>query len=424
MNCFSGTLFLTSALFISACSAPASETPDSNGKNEYQVHYDVTADPGEGIVRVELQLKQPRALLRELSFSTRDALQDIVADGELQIDDARVTWQPPRGGGSLRWAMSVNSKRGEGGYDAYMNSDWAIFRAEDIIPRSRTRTLKGASSDTTMSIHTPAGWSAISQYSTLQSRIEIETPGRRFEQPSGWIAIGKLGVRRETIAGIRVAVVGPESQSIRRMDMLALLNWTLPELAQLLPDAMPRLTIISAADPMWRGGLSAPASLFIHSDRPLISENGTSTLLHEVMHVALGLRSVEGNDWITEGLAEYYSLQLLRRGNAITKRRYTTAIKKQQEWAADATVLCQSVSSGADTALAVVTMAALDQEIREQSAGKHNLDDVVAELHKHPARLDLEALKTIVETMTMQASDVLHSKNLPGCHTLARNTDL
>ena len=41
--------------------------------------------------------------------------------------------------------------------------------------------------------------------------------------------MGKLGVRRETIAGTRIAVAAPEGQTVRRMDMLALLNWILPE---------------------------------------------------------------------------------------------------------------------------------------------------------------------------------------------------
>ena len=59
---------------------------------------------------------------------------------------------------------------------------------------------------------------------------------------------------------------------------------------------------------MWRGGLSAPQSLFVHSDRPLISENATSTLLHEVMHLALGIRAAEQFDWIVEGLASYFAL--------------------------------------------------------------------------------------------------------------------
>ena len=72
--------------------------------------------------------------------------------------------------------------------------------------------------------------------------------------------------------------------------MLALLNWNLPELARAVPNLPRRLTVISAGDPMWRGGLSAPQSIFIHAERPLISENGTSTLMHEIMHICMPIR--------------------------------------------------------------------------------------------------------------------------------------
>src|SRR5690606_21947056 len=131
--------------------------------------------------------------------------------------------------------------------------------------------------------------------------------------PTGWIVLGHLGVRYDTISGIRTKVAGPVNQGVRRMDMLALLRWTLPELLRILPDFPHRLTIVSAGDPMWRGALSAPQSLYLHAERPLISENGTSTLLHEVVHVGLGVGAGHGADWVVEGLAEYYSLEMLRR---------------------------------------------------------------------------------------------------------------
>ena len=35
-------------------------------------------------------------------------------------------------------------------------------------------------------------------------------------------------------------------------------------------------------------------------------------LLHEVMHAMLGIHATSGDDWIVEGLAEFYSLELLR----------------------------------------------------------------------------------------------------------------
>src|SRR3546814_11955514 len=81
------------------------------------------------------------------------------------------------------------------------------------------------------------------------------------------------------------------------------------------------VVFVSAGDPMWHGGLSGPRSLFVHADRPLISENGSSTLMHEMVHVVTGLRAVSGDDWIVEGIAEYYSMVLLNRSGMLSDAR-------------------------------------------------------------------------------------------------------
>ena len=229
-------------------------------------------------------------------------------------------------------------------------------------------------------------------------------------------------MRHETIAGARVAVAGPEGQSIRRMDMIALLNWTLPELNSLLGGVPERLTIVSAGDPMWRGGLSAPASIFIHADRPLISENATSTLVHEMMHVALPFDAAPGYDWIAEGFAEYYSIELLHRGNAITSRRYRRAIESQQEWAAEADSLCGPRSRGPTTALATTILRSLDTEIREATDGKSGLDDVAVALRSSEKAIDVETLQAIVVDISGSQSATLDMDNLPGCRSIAART--
>jgi hypothetical protein len=414
MNCISGSTILTCLFFCSACNAPASETQASSGSSDYSVHYQITPEPDAGIVVVEMSVEQTRGQIRELSFDLVDGLTvGVEADAGLTLTDDMLRWSPGAKGGTLRWRRAISHQRGDGGYDALLNGEWGIFRAEDIIPRARSRTRVNSKSNTTIAFSLPANWSAVSEYSTLQNRIEVRKPDRRFDQPSGWIAMGKLGVRRETIAGTRIAVVGPEDQSVRRMDMLALLNWILPELNAVLPDSLPRLTIISAGDPMWRGGLSAPGSIFIHADRPLISENATSTLAHEVFHVALGMSAQSGDDWIVEGLAEYYSLELLLRGGAITARRYQRALQKQAEWADEAETLCGDKSSGAVTALAVITFRALDKELRKRSSGKSSLDHVVARVSG--SRISLQSLRDVVNDVLQNSSTTLESSNLPGC---------
>ena len=198
--------------------------------------------------------------------------------------------------------------------------------------------------------------------------------------------------------------------------MLALLNWTLPELVAILPDALPRLTIVAAGDPMWRGGLSGPGSFFIHADRPLISENATSALLHEVMHTALGLRPLPGYDWIVEGLAEYYSIELLRRGRAITPARASSAFAEQAAWGKEAESLCAEHSTAATTALAVSLFAALDREIAATTGGESGLDQLLPGIVG--SNVDLESLTAAAEQLTGARPDVLHIDNLPGCRKM------
>lgn len=410
---------MLSLAWCTACGEPSSvPTMPVADPLTYRIDYLVTADPVDNAVRVTLELSQGRALLRELTMWPDARVADFEADGELQTSDAGVRWKPPPAGGKLSWRVTVPQRRNGDGYDAWLGPDWGLFRAEDIIPRARTRTLKGAESETYLSFRLPRDWSVVTQYYGKDERYRIDNPVRRFDQPSGWIVLGELGVRRETIAGVRVAVAGPVGFSLRRMDTLAFLNWTLPELARLLPELPARVTIVSAGDPMWRGGLSAPQSLFLHADRPLISENATSTLLHEMLHVALGLSAKDGYDWIVEGLAEYYGLEILHRSRTISSARVGAARAKLAQWADTAESLCDRASTGATTALAVARFTALDQEIRDASGGEISLDDVARRLADTDVAVDVETVVEIVASLIGDKPDSLHIDRLPGCRNI------
>ena len=419
MNCFSACsiracrfAILLTLLSLGACGV--SDSADRDNEREYNVHFTIAPDPATSTVRVELRLRQPSGLLRELSFPAAESIADVRGDGQLSADSGLVRWMPSPTGGSLSWQVTVHNERGQEGYDAYLGREWGVFRLEDVIPSARTRALRGAASVTTLQFDLPAGWSAISEYSAVTQPIAVDRPGRRYDEPAGWVAVGGIGVRREEIAGTRVAIAGPEGHGVRRMDMLALLNWALPELNAVLPDAMPRLTVISAGEPMWRGGLSAPASLFLHADRPLVSENATSALLHEVMHVALGLQARDGFDWIVEGLAEFYSIELLRRGRAITPDRARTALQWQADWGQRADKLCGRASTAATTARAVTVFAALDLELRDKSDG--SLDGVLPLIAGKP--VDLDILTDAAEQILGSPPDALHIDTLPGCRKI------
>jgi hypothetical protein len=406
-------------LLGAASAAPEAESQEPDSNPNYDITYRITIDPAAGVAGVELRLRQSRNLLREVSMRPDfERLSNFNGDGKLEVDEHTVRWLPPATGGTLRWNVLVNHIRNGSGYDAWLGPEWGLLRAEDLIPRARTRTLRGARSKTKLAFDLPDDWTVVTQYYSKDGWTEVNDPARRYDEPSGWIAMGHIGVRRDTIAGVRVAVVGPTGRSVRRLDTLAMLNWTLPELARIVPSLPSRITVFSAGDPMWRGGLSAPQSLFVHSDRPLISENATSTLLHEVMHIALGIVAAPGYDWIVEGLAEYYGLELLSRSGTISADRYQRAIEQQALWAAGAHDLCAPASTGATTALAVTIFSTLDQQLRRMTKNKNNLDDLVRSLGAMDEPVDLMTLTAIAAQLTADKPDALRVENLPGCRKI------
>lgn len=411
-------LVAAAGILVAVCGVSASWSAVAGDSPSlvYQLEYIVTPQPNAGGAWVELKLGQSSHLLREVNMrAPAGRISKPDGDGELSVADERIIWNPPPAGGSLRWFAVIDHQRDGGSFDAHITADWAIFRAEDVIPQATTRTLRGANSETTLSFSLPSGWSSLTEYFGRDHRYRIDNPERRFDRPAGWIILGDIGVRYDRIADLRVNVAAPIDQGMRRTDILALLNWTLPEVVRIVPDFPRRLTIVGAGDPMWRGGLSGPRSLFIHADRPLISENGTSTLLHEIMHIALGNGAAEGLDWIVEGLAEYYSLAILHRSGTISDRRFAEAIDKQAEWGSSASNLCAAKSTGAITARAVTVMSELDREIRTRSDGKASLDDVLLAVATSKKAITLGEFISMAGQYTDGDTRALRAARLPGC---------
>ncbi len=409
---------ITAAIVASGCGLPASASAeaDQGSSRSYRLEYVVTPDAAAGGAWVEMKLSQTSHLLREVNMrAPAEKISAPGGDGEISLADGRLIWTPPPAGGSLRWFALIDHHRNGESFDALITADWAIFRAEDIIPQAATRALRGAISETTLRFNLPPGWSSLTEYFGRDHFYRIRNTKRRFDRPAGWIILGDIGVRYDRIAGVRVNVAAPTNQGMRRTDILALLNWTLPEVLRIGPDFPKRLTVVGAGDPRWRGGLSGPRSLFIHADRPLISENATSTLLHEIMHIALGSGAGDGLDWIVEGLAEYYSLAILHRSGTISDRRYAAAIRKQADWGSSVNKLCGSISSGAITARAVTILTDLDNEIRTMSNGRKSLDDVMVALATSDQAITLGDFAAIVRQLAGSDPEALSASNLPDC---------
>lgn len=402
-------------LFLSAVFALVSAVVQADDAPVYALEYTVELQPDRDRARVTIAIDRGD-LLRHISFPMHPIYSSVKANGKFQIKDGRGVWDLPEKKARMTLNIKISNQRDPGRYDARMTQDWAIFRGDNIIPAVYTNEVEGAESKATVTFKLPDGWSIETGWPRLKGNtFRVDNPERRFDRPIGWMIAGKLGTRRTQVGNTNVAVSAPQGEALRRMDALTFLTFVWPQIQNAFGQTPDKLLIIGAGDPMWRGGLSASNSLFLHAERPLVSENGTSPLVHELVHMVTRISGVKANDhsddWIAEGLAEFYSFELIFRAGAMTRERRQQIIARLAKWGEDVTNLRQMRSSGPVTARAVVLLDELDQEIRKRTKSKHNIDDVVRALIPQ-RKVSLDDLREVSEAIIDGESETLKSKLL------------
>ncbi|MCW3150127.1 hypothetical protein N8H22_16090 [Stutzerimonas stutzeri] len=365
-------LSLFAALLLSTAPALAAQRVDL----DYRVRFLPEQDQAE--VQVTLEKGEVIRSL-DLNLGNEGYYSDFQGDGEwVQESPERGSWRPGKGKSQLTYRVRISHPRDNGRFDARMTPDWALFRGDDLVPAARLDQLDGVKLVSRLSFELPEGWKSVETgWPRIgKNRFRIDNPERLLDRPTGWMLAGKLGTRRARLGETDVTVAAPVGEGMRRMDILTLLTFVWPELQNVFPRDPAKLLIVGAGDPMWRGGLSAPNSLYMHADRPLVSENGTSSLIHELVHVFSRISDADRSDWISEGLAEYYAIELMRRAGGMSEDRYQAVREHLSAWSRDVTSLRTERASGAVTARAVLLLQELDREIRQRSKGRHSLDDV------------------------------------------------
>ncbi len=348
----------------------------------YEIVYGAELDPKTGLAHVTLTLSQPRRLVRSIEFvMPGDRYRNVQPTSRIAVNGDRVTWSPLKQGGVLQYDFVIGHKRSNGAEDSRIEDSWALLKLDKLFPPASARVVKGATSKSTLKLVAPKGWAIETPYGRGAGRVlDVTDPHRLFDRPLGWLLAGKLGVRRDNVGKRLISVASPLGSNPRANDVLTFVRWTMPSLIKVFPDFPQRLLIVSGSEKMWRGGLSGRDSLYLHPARPLISGNRTSPVLHELFHVASGLHGTAGSDWIIEGLAEYYSLELLLRAGGISERRFNESLSVLEQWSKGTQCAATDRSQGKQTARAVLVMRKLDAEIRTASHDKASLDTLVQKL--------------------------------------------
>ncbi|MBD8268465.1 hypothetical protein [Pseudomonas fluorescens] len=376
--------------------------------------YHVKLLPQSDQAEVRVSLSQGSAV-RSLDFDLGPDgdYSDFKADGQWTVDGRRGHWQPGADKASLTYRVRLSHAHKPGTYEARMTPAWALFRGDDLVPTARLDQQDGVELVSRLTFELPPGWKSVETAwpRVGKHKFRIDNVSRLFDRPTGWMLAGSLGSRRMRLGQTDVTVTSPKGQGMRRMDVLTLLTFVWPQVEAAFPRHPAKLLVVGASDPMRRGAFSARDSIYLNSRTPLVSEDGSSPLIREVVQAIARFNDHETSNWISEGLAEYYAIELVRRAGGITDERYQTIQARLTKEGKDVTSLRGEHVSGATVSRAVVVLQELDREIRVKTHNKRSLDDL-AQAVMRAGSVTTKEFVQLAENIIGESSVVLDSKLL------------
>jgi hypothetical protein len=326
--------------------------------------------------------------------------------GTLEPIEGGIRWVPGGPYAHLTYRAQINHARGQHGrYDSYAGRDWVVTRARDLFPRIgieyAARDGARPKSRARLIFRVPSGWQTATVFAaSAPNTYRLSQPDMTLDRPHGWFAMGTLTRDRQEIADIMIEVARAPGSALATRDLFALFGSTLPALRTLLAAEPQTVLVVSAPDPMWHGGISGERSFFMHAQRPLRTPDKTSPYLHEMFHVLQPYRPAADADWIEEGLAEFYSLELQRRAGLIDAAAFARALGYFERFGLWNVDLTQQKDNAATGNSAPLIMYALDQRIQHATAGKKRLDDVVHRLVLEHSEVDTSHFLHAVDSVS------------------------
>ncbi len=396
-------LFVLAAGCWLSCAAPT----HAANKETFSIDYIVTIRAGDtGTARVRWELSGIEEIRHLRLRFEGDDVERLRGTGTLQPDGKGLRWTPGGPYAHLSYRIPINRERGDSQrYESYATDDWIVTRARRIFPRIdvtwETRDGSRPKSRARLIFRLPKGWrSAAAHRKDGKHVYRLRQAATVLDRPRGWYALGNLATDRQEIAGIMLHVARVAEAPPHSTELFEFLAPTLPRLRRLLRGEAERILIVCAPDPMWRGGISGENSLFIHAGRRLRTPDKTSPYLHELFHVLQPFRVAEDADWIGEGLAEFYSVELQRRAGSVDADAFERALRSFEKYGAWNVDLRKQRDNAATNNSAPLVMYAIDQRIQKATAGKKRLDDVVLSLVQEERVVDTALFRRTVDTVS------------------------
>ncbi len=373
----------------------AEAEPATQGRETYSVLFTVQIDRDHNsIARVRWDLSG----IDEIGYMRLklegDRYRSFSGTGSFERRGEELVWTPRAPYAHLAYSVSIDHRRAEGkGFDSYASEDWILTRTDDLFPDVtvdlRREIEPNPEARARLAFKLPEGWRALSPlpFEKKSGAFIVEMPQKYFDRPWGWLLLGRVAVSSATIEGCRVTVGTVPGVKLKPERVLRLVRGALPIMRRLFRTVPPKILIVSGPDPMWRGGLSGESSFFLHGDRPLRTPDKTSPVLHELFHVLAPFRPAPDGHWVTEGLAEYYSLEIQRRLGRLTPEGFARGLSRLRQYGRWNVDITKAHDLAVTNNSAPLLMYALDEKVRSLTKGERSLDDAVVYLASQGGRV-------------------------------------
>ena len=319
------------ALLLLSMSLTLSGVIGAAAPRYYDVAYRAHFRPEAGVVDMEIAVSGERLPSRIVLHVDSRRHKKFTSTDPLQIEPSHVTWQPRGHASRLRYQFVVDHERAPQHYDSRMTADWAIFRAEKMVPRASVTAAQEPAIACDAGVRAAAGLGRRDAVRIgRRSALQVDDPDAPFR------SAGRLDARRQDRQPQR-----EDRQACRRRRRRA--GWRqratpghagVPQVHAAAPGGGLSAVAATSADRLGRRPDVARRTVGARFDVPALRPTADQREPHQHAAARAGARrawafaATKKATGSSKGLPSIYSLETLRRSGGISEQRYKQALKR------------------------------------------------------------------------------------------------
>jgi len=354
-------------------------TDDGVAEDPWRVTNDVTVYRN-GTARVVLTTNRSVEVV-QLAKRNVNGLEFLEGSEAVTNDENRVVWEPTVADRVVYRVELGNAPR----YGSAVLEEAVLFRTSEILSAKYWRGNLPAP-ERRLALDAPNGWTEAAPGERVGPNEYALRPSTRDDTfLREMVAVGDFEVQTWTTGDdtIRYAAF-PNAVAPPAADLREVLTGTMPVLEEYTgADPEYPFLVMTVPESVENGGVARDHSFIVQGNTPVFNLDGRSTYVHELTHLYQRNWGVQGQDWLSEGMAMYYQHLALYEAGLVTAEEFRRMVRvyTTDETGESGRTVGEPIRTTAGQqkyAKGEAVFAALDVAVRAETDGESDVGDVVA----------------------------------------------